>query len=92
MASRKQPASYQGFIKVISEQLAIDLTAILNHESYDKLRTYGAIAAWFLSETLFAESDAYSPSNDRCKMKNVLPPTLIGLPWRKWLVNPVVRV
>lgn len=45
MASRKQLAFNERFIKVISEQLAIDLTAILNHESYDNLRTYGAIAA-----------------------------------------------
>lgn len=45
MASRKQLAFNERFIKVISEQLAIDLTVILNHESYDNLRTYGAIAA-----------------------------------------------
>jgi hypothetical protein len=45
MASLKQQAFNERFIKVISEQLAIDLTVILNHKSYDNLRTYGAIAA-----------------------------------------------
>jgi hypothetical protein len=45
MASRKQQAFNERFIKVISEQLALDLTAILNHEAYDNLKTYGAIAA-----------------------------------------------
>jgi DDE family transposase len=34
MASRKQLAFNERFIKVISEQLAFDLTAILNHEAY----------------------------------------------------------
>jgi hypothetical protein len=45
MASRKQQAFNERFIEVITEQLALDLTAILNHESYDNLRTYGSIAA-----------------------------------------------
>jgi DDE superfamily endonuclease len=45
MASRKQQAFNERFIKVISEQLALDLTAILNHEAYDNLKSYGAIAA-----------------------------------------------
>jgi hypothetical protein len=45
MASRKQYAFNEQFIKVISEELALDLTAILNHKAYDSLRTYGAIAA-----------------------------------------------
>lgn len=45
MASRKQLAFNELFIRVISEQLALDLTAIKNHEAYDNLRTYGAIAA-----------------------------------------------
>jgi len=45
MASRKQCAFNEGFIRVISQELALDLTAILNHKAYDSLRTYGAIAA-----------------------------------------------
>jgi DDE superfamily endonuclease len=45
MASRKQLAFNERFIKVISEKLAFDLTVILNHEAYDELKTYGAIAA-----------------------------------------------
>jgi len=45
MASRKQLAFNERFIKVISEKLAFDLTAILNHEAYNDLKTYGAIAA-----------------------------------------------
>jgi hypothetical protein len=45
MATRKQLAFNEQFIKVISEKLAFDLTAILNHEAYDELKTYGAIAA-----------------------------------------------
>ncbi len=45
MASRKQLAFNERYIEVISEQLALDLTAILNHEAYDNLKTYGAIAA-----------------------------------------------
>ena len=45
MASCKQLAFNERFIKVISEKLAFDLTAILNHEDYDELKTYGAIAA-----------------------------------------------
>jgi hypothetical protein len=45
MASRKQLAFNERFIKVISEKIAFDLTAILNQEAYDNLRTYGAIAA-----------------------------------------------
>jgi DDE superfamily endonuclease len=45
MASRKQVAFNEQFIRVITEQLALDLTAIKNHPAYDHLRTYGAIAA-----------------------------------------------
>lgn len=45
MASRKQVAFNEQFIRIISEQLALDLTAIKNHPAYDNLRTYGAIAA-----------------------------------------------
>lgn len=45
MASRKQVAFNELFIQVISEQLALNLTAIKNHPAYDNLRTYGAIAA-----------------------------------------------
>ena len=45
MASRKQLAFNERFIEVISEKLDFDLTAILNHEAYDELKTYGAIAA-----------------------------------------------
>jgi len=45
MASRKQLAFNELFIRVISEQLALDLTAIKNHPAYNNLRTYGAIAA-----------------------------------------------
>jgi hypothetical protein len=45
MASLKQCAFNERFIKVISEKLAFDLTAILNHKAYDELKTYGAIAA-----------------------------------------------
>jgi hypothetical protein len=45
MASRKQVAFNELFIRVISEQLALNLTAIINHPAYDNLRTYGAIAA-----------------------------------------------
>lgn len=45
MASRKQLAFNELFIRVISEELALDLTAIKNHPAYDNLRTYGAIAA-----------------------------------------------
>jgi hypothetical protein len=45
MASRKQLAFNEQFIKVISEKLAFDLTVILNHEAYNNLKTYGAIAA-----------------------------------------------
>ena len=33
------------FRKVITEKLALDLTAIKNHEAYCNLKTYGAIAA-----------------------------------------------
>lgn len=45
MATCKQLAFNERFIKVISEQLAFDLTAMLNQEAYDNLRHYGAIAA-----------------------------------------------
>ena len=45
MASRKQLGFNERYIEVISEQLGLDLTAILNHEAYDNLKTYGAIAA-----------------------------------------------
>jgi hypothetical protein len=45
MASRRQLAFNELFIRIISEQLALDLTAIKNHPAYDSLRTYGAIAA-----------------------------------------------
>jgi IS4 transposase len=45
MASRKQLAFNELFIRIISEQLALNLTAIKNHPAYDNLRTYGAIAA-----------------------------------------------
>jgi IS4 transposase len=45
MASLKQLAFNEGFIRVISEELALDLTAVLNHKAYDSIRTYGAIAA-----------------------------------------------
>jgi IS4 transposase len=45
MASRKQLAFNELFIRIISEQLALDPTAIKNHPAYDNLRTYGAIAA-----------------------------------------------
>jgi hypothetical protein len=45
MASLKQCAFNERFIKRISEELALDLTAIINHKAYDSLRTYGAIAA-----------------------------------------------
>jgi DDE superfamily endonuclease len=45
MASRKQVAFNELFVRVISEELALNLTAIINHPAYDNLRTYGAIAA-----------------------------------------------
>ena len=45
MATRKQLAFNEQFIKVITEKLALDLTAIKNHEAYYSLKTYGAIAA-----------------------------------------------
>jgi hypothetical protein len=45
MASWKQCAFNERFIRIISEELALDLTAIVNHKAYDSLRTYGAIAA-----------------------------------------------
>ena len=45
MASRKQLAFNELFIRIISEQLALDLTAIKNHPAYNNVRTYGAIAA-----------------------------------------------
>jgi len=45
MATRKQLAFNEQFIKVITEKLALDLTAIKNHEAYCNLKTYGAIAA-----------------------------------------------
>lgn len=45
MASRKQVAFNEHFIGVIFEKLALDLTTIKNHPSYEDIRTYGAIAA-----------------------------------------------
>jgi len=45
MASRKQLAFDELFIRVISEELALDLTIIKNHPAYNNLRAYGAIAA-----------------------------------------------
>jgi IS4 transposase len=45
MASRKQQAFNERFIEIISEQLALNLTAVKNHKAYDSLKNYGAIAA-----------------------------------------------
>jgi hypothetical protein len=45
MASRKQVAFNELFIRVISEELALNLAAIKNHLDYDNLRIYEAIAA-----------------------------------------------
>jgi hypothetical protein len=45
MASRKQRAFNERYLEMISEKLALDLSAIKNHPAYEELRAYGAIAA-----------------------------------------------
>ena len=45
MASRKQRAFNERYLEMISDKLALDLSAIKNHPAYEELRTYGAIAA-----------------------------------------------
>ena len=45
MASHKQRAFNEQYLKMISEKLALDLSVIKNHPVYEELRTYGAIAA-----------------------------------------------
>jgi DDE superfamily endonuclease len=45
MASWKQRQFNERLLDVFIESLALDLTWVKNHSEYDKLRTYGAIAA-----------------------------------------------
>jgi hypothetical protein len=45
MASWKQRQFNERLLKLFIEKLALDPTWVINHQSYDELRTYGAIAA-----------------------------------------------
>jgi hypothetical protein len=45
MASWKQRHFNERLLEVFSANLALDLTWVKNHPCYEKLRTYGAIAA-----------------------------------------------
>ena len=45
MASWKQRQFNERLLNIFIEKLALDPTWVINHQSYDELRTYGAIAA-----------------------------------------------
>jgi hypothetical protein len=52
MASWKQGQCNERWLDLFMEKFALDPTGVKNHTCYDELRTYGAIAAWFLSGPL----------------------------------------
>ena len=52
IVSWEQCQGNERLLDLFIEKFALDLTWVKNHSCYNELRTYGAIAAWFLSGPL----------------------------------------